>query len=146
MRDVALCIGKSDTMKPLGLFISMILVMLFLTSGMSGKDAEAQQVRVFKLGFKEKRQKIFRIYNPGNQTVRINSITPTAECSCSVPIWTTGRIKPGKFGKVMVVFDPGVSGSVEIPLQIYFYNKEDVVDETLTQRVTLMVTLEEPRR
>ena len=137
-------------MKPLGLLITMILVMLFLTSGMSGKHPlplqTEQQVRIFKLGFKEKRQKIFRVYNPGDQTVRINSITPTGECGCSVPIWTTGKIKPGKFGKMMVVFDRNTSGNLEIPLQIYFYNKEDVVDESLTQRMTLMVTLDEPRR
>lgn len=137
-------------MKPLGLLAAMILVMIFLTSGFSGTQAEAPenvlQARMLKLTLKEKRQKIFRIYNPGNETVRINSVTAAGDCSCFVPIWTTGRIRPGKYGKVMVVFDRDASGDLEVPLQIYFYNKEDIVDESLTQRVTLMVTLDEKGR
>ena len=134
-------------MKRLALFGTLILVMIFLTSGMSGVENEGRpgnnRAKILRLSLKEKHQKIFRIYNPTDEPVRINSITTTGECNCSVPIWTTGRIKPGKFGKVMVVFNRELQGDMEIPLQIYFYNKEDIVDESLTQRITLSVAIGE---
>lgn len=130
-------------MKALALLGTMILVIVFLAAGMSDNGSRLSSGETdaefanFLLGYKAKNQKIFKVYNPSNETVRINSITTTGQCDCTVPIWTTGQIKPGKHGLVMVVFKRLPVGSFEVPLKIFFYNKEDVVDESLTQNITV---------
>lgn len=134
-------------MKRLTLLGIMVLVIVFLAAGMSDNTskspkAEEEASNIIKLTYKSKNQKIFKIYNPTDEPIRINSVTTVDDCNCKVPIWTTGRIKPGKHGLVMVVFNENSEGLVTIPLKVYFYNKEDVVDETLTQNIKLEVTLD----